>query len=458
MKKFHCLFIILFAFNGASSQSCLPEGIHFTSQEQIDNFPVNYPSCKNIEGSVYIKGEDIANLNGLSDVTSIGHDLVIGSWDEGGNPALSSLSGLTNLHSIGEGLFILENTSLLSLSGLANLDSIGGALVIGRFYHGNPALTNLVGLEGLKTIRGEFTIASNTGLTSLSGLDNITSVGGKLSIEGNSKLINLTGLNNLTTIGEGLSFAVNDALTSLTGLEGLTSIEGYLEISDNFVNLIGLDNLAYIGGHVYLQGGYLESLTGLGSLTTIGGDFLINNIDFLASLEGLENLTLIGGSLLIDNNDHLPNLTGIHNIDKNSITGLWITHNSILTTCEVKSVCDYLTTPNGTIEIHDNAIGCNSQQEVKTACGLGFDENNASENQINIYPNPASTTITLELLTVTGIKDTYLTIYNLNGQRLIMQTITEPKMDIDITALLSGVYFVRMYNERTVMVEKILKQ
>ena len=33
---------------------CLPEGITFTTQEQIDNFQTNYPGCTEIEGDVYI--------------------------------------------------------------------------------------------------------------------------------------------------------------------------------------------------------------------------------------------------------------------------------------------------------------------------------------------------------------------------------------------------------------------
>ncbi|MCK9205174.1 MAG: hypothetical protein M0P58_12175, partial [Bacteroidales bacterium] len=61
----------------ALSQGCLPEGITFTDQAQIDSFQVNYPGCSQIEGSVRINGVDIDNLNGLSVLTSIGGDLEI---------------------------------------------------------------------------------------------------------------------------------------------------------------------------------------------------------------------------------------------------------------------------------------------------------------------------------------------------------------------------------------------
>lgn len=44
---------------------CLPEGITFSTQEEIDNYQSNYPGCVEIEGDVIIEGEDITNLDGL---------------------------------------------------------------------------------------------------------------------------------------------------------------------------------------------------------------------------------------------------------------------------------------------------------------------------------------------------------------------------------------------------------
>jgi hypothetical protein len=61
----------------AYPQPCLPQGITFTAQEQIDNFQTYYPGCTEIEGSVHIgvtsqTSTYITNLNGLSKITSIG--------------------------------------------------------------------------------------------------------------------------------------------------------------------------------------------------------------------------------------------------------------------------------------------------------------------------------------------------------------------------------------------------
>jgi hypothetical protein len=97
MKKLTITILILFLVYGiASSQrkSCLPEGITFRTQEQIDNFQINYPGCTEIEGDVYIGhrpgfGSDIVSLDSLNVLTSIGGDLAIHD-----NQALVSLSGL----------------------------------------------------------------------------------------------------------------------------------------------------------------------------------------------------------------------------------------------------------------------------------------------------------------------------------------------------------------------------
>ena len=81
MKKFYILVVALFLASSVSAQSCLPEGITFTTQTQIDSFLVNYPGCVEIEGNVTIKGgNSIINLNVLSVLTSVGGNLTI-SWN-----------------------------------------------------------------------------------------------------------------------------------------------------------------------------------------------------------------------------------------------------------------------------------------------------------------------------------------------------------------------------------------
>jgi hypothetical protein len=108
------------------------------------------------------------------------------------------------------------------------------------------------------------------------------------------------------------------------------------------------------------------------------------------------------------------------------------------------------------IEIHDNLPGCNSQPEVEAACAV-ISVNDIGKNPaFSIYPNPSSAQITIE--TSHFLLPGYLCIINLNGQELIRRHITAPQTLIDIPGLSNGIYFVMITNDRTVEVQKFIKQ
>ncbi len=333
-------------------EPCLPEGIVFSSQAEIDSFQVNYPNCTEIEGDVKITGDDITNLYGLSYLTAIGGRL----WFHR-NPVLSSLSGLENLDTIRGNLRFGDHPSLLG---------------------GNPALSNMTGLNGLKHI-ANLIIYNNDGLVSLSGLEGLSS-SGYIKICYNNSLISLTGLNNVDSI-ENLFIFSNDALINLAGLDNLVSILGSISImgNDNLISLTGLENLRYIaedvaiGGPNAYDGNYaILNLNGLNNLDSIGGLFSIANNSLLSSLTGLDSLTFLGGDLQISGNQALTSLSGLDNLTAGSIDNLLITENSSLEACAIQSICNYLANPNGAVTIHSNATGCNNPPEIANACGINL--------------------------------------------------------------------------------------
>lgn len=400
MKKFSIFLIALFIRSVVMAQStqpcstCLPYGITFSAQAQIDAFQFNYPECTEILGNVYIYDnsdtvqDNITNLNGLGILTSIG-----GNFKVWGNPALTSLTGLENL------------------------DYVGGDLQIGHLLNPNPILDNLMGLEGL------------------------TIVGGTLFIYNNPSLINLTGLENLDTIGGQLRILRNDSLTDLTGLTNLTTIGHEL--------IIGLD---VFGNHA------LTSLTGLENLTSIGGDLFIEDNSSLTSLMGLNNLNNISGQIFIIGNEVLTSLNGLDHLDENTISHLTVNWNISLSDCAIQSICEYLLSLNGSAYFIGNAAGCNSEAEVEAACGVGVEESLvfSLQSSVIIYPNPSSTTITIELPETSS--EFQISIFNLQGRESISQKSTSPQTGIDISTLPGGVYFVRITTDRTVMVGKFVKR
>jgi len=324
---------------------CLSGSTEFDCQADIDNFQATYPGCTEIEGDLWINGYDITNFNGLNVVTSIGGNVMLGFYDAGNNPLLTNLDGLNNLSSIGGHFQIYTNLNLKSLSGL----------------------------EGLNYIGGGFSLMHNDSLTDFTGLNNLTSIGGNCFIFNNQNLTNCAGLESLTSIGGELHFGVNDNLNSLNGLENLNSISGNLMI----YNSIGLNNL-----------------TGLEKLNYVGGSFHIGYAS-IRSVEGLQALTSIGGNMIIENNYMLTSMAGLDNVNPNSISNLTIKNNTALTTCAIQSICDYIVEPNGSIEIYNNASGCNSQEEVETACETLSLEENSINQDFSLAPNPSSGRLTI---------------------------------------------------------------
>ena len=198
----------------------------------------------------------------------------------------------------------------------------------------------------------------------------------------------------------------------------------------------------------------LINLSGLSNLLSIGGNFEILDNDTLTGLTGLENLNSVGGSIQVFENQNLTNLTGLDNIIASTITNLDLNFNSSLSTCHVQSICDYLVTPNGTVDIHDNAFGCNSQQEVEDACtGVSVPEK-SNELNFSIYPNPAENEIYIFGIDYSKLNE--LNIYNLNGMKVLQHFQTEGRFDISM--LHPGIYIIEVLSGQLQFRDRLVVQ
>jgi hypothetical protein len=307
------LTISLLTINQLSfSQGCLPQGIMFDTQEEIDNFQENYPGCTEVEGWVQILGATgITNLDGLNVVTTI----------EGG-------------------LFIAEAYALSDLSGLNNLTFVNS-----------------------------------------------------ISIE-DCPVSDLLAFSNLTSDLNSLRVYDCDNLISLLGLEGIASINQSIHIQENQM---------------------LDNLDGLNSLTNVGTIYISNNLN-------------------------LNSMNGIEGIEPNTIEGLSIIGNICLSECDVTSICEYLATPNGSIQIANNAPGCNSVEEVEEACFVDIGEKVNKVNRIQVFPNPAKDEITI--LCPENIQVEEVCIYSQEGRKLVCQK--DGVKTIDVKQLEPGLYFVEI--------------
>jgi hypothetical protein len=450
------------------SQSCLPEGIYFSTQAQIDSFQANFPGCTEIEGNLNIfdeYGDNITNLNGLNVLNSVGGALEIQY-----NFALTNLTGLNNITSIGGDLTITYNPSLTNISALENIDA-NTINCINIFFNSSLSSCEIQSIcDYLLNPNGTINIYNNA-----NGCNKPSEIAGACGIPdfciplGNYYFLTQNDIDSFQTDYPNCTelagnVMINDDIYNLNGLNTVTTIGGDLMIGYmpewwgtwHLKNLTGLDNLNSIGGNLFICSNYeLHDLTGLDNLTSIGGGLTIIENIFLKNLEGLAGLSAIGGEIFIKYNSSLNSLSGLDSIDANSITDLIISNNDSLSSCEVLSICDYLISPNGDIKIHDNNPRCNSQEEVEAACGVGLEDLVSLESLISIYPNPSFSQFTIEakIPLIQGIID----IFSMNGQELNHYQITEPKMVININYLPAGVYFVRFTIDAEVRMFKIIK-
>jgi hypothetical protein len=436
MKKLILLLVIVaISHSIVFSQGCLPEGITFTTQEEIDNFQTNYPGCTEIEGDVIIGGypvnDSITNLNGLSVLTHIA-----GFCSIVYNNNLQNLVGLDNVTSIGESLYLSQNPNLNSLNGLENLETIGQDLNI--FI--NPSLSNLQGLNSLKLIGNDLKINSNDSLINLNGMDSLTNVGRDINIDGNNSLQSLSVLGNIAPIHSRLFIRDNYALLTLNGLESVTSIEWvWVENNSSLLNLEGLHNLTSIQELSILNNDLLTSLNGLENLTTIEHLYIEDN-DTLQTLSGLENFTSGIITLYIKNNPDLTSLAGIENFVSTEMKFVEIYENHKLAVCDVKSICYWIEnhTVNLYLSIWGNAPGCNSFEQIKNACKNAIDE--TKNKALSLYPNPATSLITIHIKE--GIQIEEAIIYNHIGQKALVAV--PVNNTVDVSTLRPGIYFIEI--------------
>lgn len=225
MKKLIQIFaFILIAQSNLFSQQCLPNGIFFRYQYQLDNFQINNPGCTEILGDVRISGDGINNLDSLYNITTIFGDLAIYQ-----NNTLPTLNGLNNLETINGGLEIGTNKLLKDLEGLNILTTIGDHCSI----HDNDSLIDFSGLENLTSINDELYIAFNSNLKTFNGLNNLNTIGTRLAIYENYLLESISSLSNLSHVIE-IDILLNTILKSLNGLDNI--------IAENMEDLSILDN------------------------------------------------------------------------------------------------------------------------------------------------------------------------------------------------------------------------
>ena len=144
----------------------------------------------------------------------------------------------------------------------------------------------------------------------------------------------------------------NRQLTNIEGLSKLTQVSGTLQLKLNsLLDLDGFSSLTSAGGLTIDHEGWLTNLDGLSNLTDVLGDLYIYG-NGLITIDGLSALARVGGDLWLLQNKHLSLCTGITQLvdqfdDADPGPGVGVAPDV-----------------GGAILIEQNAIGCNSVEEI----------------------------------------------------------------------------------------------
>ncbi|GAB4252746.1 MAG: hypothetical protein Kow0027_17640 [Saprospiraceae bacterium] len=224
-------------------------------------------------------------------------------------------------------------------------------------------------------------------------------------------------------------------------------IQGSLTIQGTGINsLANLSNLQEVTGNITIQITSLSNMNGLDALTTIGGSLTIKLNNYgakLTSLSGLGNLTSIGQNLNISFNFSLSDCCSIDDLLANAGVG-------------------------GSISIHHNASGCNSVSDISNSCGnnsiiipgggIAFGQQ-AEDMKMSLYPNPATTEVTV-LLEGLGEQTGTLVISDLLGRTILQQRLEPGQMLVNLDLakhdLGTGIYQVLLRTDTEQLVQRLV--
>ena len=366
-------------FNNA--QNCIPVAIVFTTQAQVDAFPNDYPGCTIIDGNVGITGNDITNIDSLSQITKINGSLQILNAN-----GLTNLDGFVNITSINGNLKISFNQSIFNIGIFNSIITIGGIEITN-----NSSLFDINTFNSLVQIEGDLLIEGNNNLAEFDCFSSLTFINGDVRLN-IPNVNNLNNFNTLTTINGNITLFGFDSILNFTSFNALIDVGGELNL--NFPNVTvfdGFNALIEIGLDLNMYGFYeITSFTGFSALLSVNRNLNIYDCIAMPNINTFNSLTIIGSRLYISNNSVLTEINGFQNLGQvgnifinensflSSISGLdhsiivnnciRITGNTFLSNCNVESVCNKIWN-NGCTNISGNSTNCISTTKVFENCG-----------------------------------------------------------------------------------------
>ncbi|MCX6231504.1 MAG: T9SS type A sorting domain-containing protein [Bacteroidetes bacterium] len=341
----------------------------------------------------------------------------------------------------------------LSTGGMACYSIIadGSEYVVSSGYNTNSLLTMKISAAGNINSHSAYTYSamqiipsrivklnSSGGYAILGGYNNTNNNKTEFVAIYNAAL-NLQSFNELTVTYN--QFILND-ITAINNGRSLI-VDG--SIYDNSAFTIAMINLSNTGSVIWKKRAY-------GNTATTN-----KNVEFRGLTENGTTSVHVGEGLnegrviaVIDsngnglcNNDMAFNMTNVHP--------------SLILQAQTLSVAMLNVTKSSVNYVYSNYASYNKQ----IYCGslLAIDDNTGNQPLVStIYPNPATDKLCIDLHQLKNLQNTSIFIYDMQGQLLLQQTITDTKSEISISSFAKGVYMIKLSNDMKSMVSKFVKE
>ena len=409
-----------------------PEYITLCSQEEVDAFRTNYPSCTRIYSlEIDDKCKPVYNLDSLYEIENV-NILRILPID-----SLKSLDGLKNLNYV-ELLSFYPRKMFPPFPSLDTLGSIGHHFL-------NPDF-DLSVYKDVKHIKKYISINESgrfSGLGNFSVSPNFSILIRNCFSDSNIKMLLPKNHSNI----DFLSIS-NSSNIDFEGLDSLDRINRILiSNSSNLdcIPLLSIDTFKVFNLHkVDLNNILIDSLHLIGKLE---GLFLIEVKNLYNIEQILPNLNSISWAISIDQNIDLNNIdlldkfaiplsqpSPIFQTSASIANGrISINNNPNLESCNLELICKALEVYPDSVFISDNAGNCD-KEKLLTQC-ISSTKDESLDEKVQIIPNPSSQFISF----ITELDVKHITIFDINGKIIATHYNHE---QIDVTDILAGVYFI----------------
>lgn len=289
-------------------QNCLPEGIQFKSQSQVDSFRILYPGCTMIGGNVkFSVGGHFTSFDSLDHIQIIEGNLEL----RGAITSLDTIRAFRSLKAVNGDLFLSYLFNVEAIIGFDSILHIGGHLALTDFHE----LNILDAFENLESIGENLEINFLNIPGSIHFFPRLRYTGGRINIEA-GEINTITGFDSLIYIGDDLRFWEVTGLTTIDAFANLERIDGGLHIVRilDAGHFHGFPKLKIVKGDVAVLS-FLDSLSGFGLLDTIGGSFELLQNDSLREMHAFQNVRYVGDNVRIESNPLLKSFSGLNLLD-----------------------------------------------------------------------------------------------------------------------------------------------